>query len=165
MSTAIRRTRVTGCCAPAARGHTTAAPPRRVMNSRRLMCCSQSRDCTLPHRDGKYRVVHHSKLRDPMSCPLSRPLSTTPDLTTSDRDPSACCLPAPFLQTTGTAAAAPASWLRTATNLRAICGRDVGLVFLFDRSLAKDFAGKIMDSRTSHAETSCCQKPLIVGGP
>src|ERR1700738_1848375 len=76
---------------------------------------------------------------------LSSAIHNTGHTTTSDRDPSACCLPAPFLQTTGTAAAAPASWLRTATNLRAICGRGVGLVFLFDRSLAKDFAGKIMD--------------------
>src|SRR6266478_7594921 len=33
--------------------------------------------------------------------PLSLPLSTTPDITTSDRDPSACRLPAPDLQTTG----------------------------------------------------------------
>jgi hypothetical protein len=31
------------------------------MNSRRLMCCPQSEDCTLPQRDRKYRVVHHSK--------------------------------------------------------------------------------------------------------
>ena len=48
-----------------------------------------------------------------LPCPLSRPLSTTPDITSSDRNPSACRLPAPDLQTTGTAAAAPASWLRS----------------------------------------------------
>jgi hypothetical protein len=48
-----------------------------------------------------------------LPCPLSRPLSTTPDITTSDRDPSACRLPAPDLRTRGTAAAAPASWLRS----------------------------------------------------
>ena len=29
-----------------------------------------------------------------LPCPLSRPQSTTPDITTSDRDPSACRLPA-----------------------------------------------------------------------
>ena len=33
---------------------------RDVMNSRRLMSCPQSEDCTVPHRDRKYRVVHHS---------------------------------------------------------------------------------------------------------
>jgi maltodextrin utilization protein YvdJ len=26
------------------------------------MSCPQSEDCTAPHRDRKYRVVHHSKL-------------------------------------------------------------------------------------------------------
>jgi hypothetical protein len=31
------------------------------MNSRRLMCSPESEDCTLPHRDRKYRVVHRSK--------------------------------------------------------------------------------------------------------
>jgi hypothetical protein len=35
------------------------------------------------------------------------------DITTSDRDPSACRVPTPDLQTTGTAAAAPESWLRS----------------------------------------------------
>src|SRR5258708_12351852 len=40
----------------------------------------------------------------------------TPDITTSDRDPSACSLPAPFLQTTATVAPAPPSCLRTPTN-------------------------------------------------
>jgi hypothetical protein len=62
---------------------------------------------------------------------------------------------------------------RAATNdpayrLQQTCERSAAEVlvwFLFDRSLAKDFAGKIMDARTSHAETSCCQEPLIVGGP
>ena len=91
-------------------------------------------------------------------CPLSRPLSTAPDITTSGRDPSACRFPAPVLQTTGTAAAAPASWLRSiwrhvtpvrsptiqhidcnklASDLRPECWSG----FLFDRRLAKDFAG------------------------
>src|SRR5262245_7815241 len=31
------------------------------MKSRRLICCPQSEDCTLPHSDRKCRVVHHSK--------------------------------------------------------------------------------------------------------
>jgi hypothetical protein len=57
-----------------------------------------------------------------LPCPISCPLSTTADITTSDRDPSACRLPAPDLQTTGRAAAAPASWLRSiwryATHVR-----------------------------------------------
>ena len=48
-----------------------------------------------------------------LPCPLARPLSTTPDITTFDRDPAACRLPAPDLQTMGTAAAAPTSWLRS----------------------------------------------------
>ena len=48
-----------------------------------------------------------------LTCPRSRPLSTTPGITTSDRDPSACRLPAPDLQTTGAAAAAPASGPRS----------------------------------------------------
>ena len=37
------------------------APPSKVMNSRRLMCCPQSGDCTLPHWGRKCRVVQHSK--------------------------------------------------------------------------------------------------------
>jgi len=93
-----------------------------------------------------------------LPCPLSRPLSTAPDISTPDRDPSACRFPAPVLQTTGTAAAAPASWLRSiwrhvthvrsptiqnidcnklASDLRPGCWSG----FLFDRSLAKDRAG------------------------
>src|SRR5206468_798728 len=59
--------------------------------------------CTSQVCDGSFASI--------LPCPFSRPLSTTPDITTSDRDPPACRLPAPFLQTTGTAAAAPASWL------------------------------------------------------
>lgn len=47
-----------------------------------------------------------------IACPPSRPLSPTPHIATSDRDPCACRLPASDLQTTGTNAAAPASWLR-----------------------------------------------------
>jgi hypothetical protein len=39
-----------------------------------------------------------------LPCPLSRPLFTTLDIATPDRDPSACRVPAPDLQTTGTAA-------------------------------------------------------------
>src|SRR5260370_29086658 len=35
-----------------------------------------------------------------LPCPLSRPLSITPDTTTSGRDPSACRRPAPDLQKT-----------------------------------------------------------------
>jgi hypothetical protein len=34
------------------------------MNSRRLMCSPESKDCTLPHSGRKYRVVHHSKFGD-----------------------------------------------------------------------------------------------------
>src|SRR5262245_10888859 len=49
-----------GCCARAASGH-AAAPLSRVMKSRRRTCCPQNEDCTLPHGDRKYRVVHHSK--------------------------------------------------------------------------------------------------------
>jgi len=37
MSTPMRRIRSRGCCARAASGHATAAPPSSVMNSRRLM--------------------------------------------------------------------------------------------------------------------------------
>ena len=55
-----------GCCARAASGHAL-TPPTSVMNSRRLICCPQSEDCTLPHRGRKYRVVHHSKLGGQMS--------------------------------------------------------------------------------------------------
>ena len=51
------------CCARAASGHAAAAPPSNVMNSRRRTCCPQNEDCTLPHGDRKYRVVHHSKFR------------------------------------------------------------------------------------------------------
>ena len=60
ISTPIRRMR-SGCCALAASGHAAAAPPSRVMNSRRLICCPQSEGCSLPHRGRKYGVVHHSK--------------------------------------------------------------------------------------------------------
>ena len=48
-----------------------------------------------------------------LPCPRSRPLSTTPDIATSNGEPSACRLPAPDLQRTSTAAATPASWLRS----------------------------------------------------
>src|ERR1700730_13272236 len=93
-----------------------------------------------------------------LPCPLSRPLSTTLDITTSDRTPSACRLPAPDLQTTDTAAAAPASWLRSiwrhVTHVRSPTIQHIdcdklasdlrpGLWsgFLSDRSVAKDVAG------------------------
>jgi hypothetical protein len=48
----IRRNdgRIDACCARAASGHVTAAPPRSVMNSRRLMRSPQAEDNTLPHR-------------------------------------------------------------------------------------------------------------------
>jgi hypothetical protein len=48
-------------------------------------------------RDGSFPSI--------LPCPISRPLSTTPDSTTPDRDPSACRLPAPDRQITGRAAA------------------------------------------------------------
>src|SRR5712691_8875283 len=48
-----------------------------------------------------------------LRCPVFRPLSTTPDITMSDRDPSACRPPALDLQSTDTAAAAPAPSLRS----------------------------------------------------
>src|SRR5260370_9175596 len=57
MSTPTRRI----CCARAASGHAVAAPPSSEMNSRRLMCCPQSEDCTLSHRGRKCRVVHYNK--------------------------------------------------------------------------------------------------------
>src|SRR5271166_894334 len=52
---------LSGCCARVANGHAAVAPPSNDMNSRRLMCCPQSEDCTLPHGGRKYCVVHHSK--------------------------------------------------------------------------------------------------------
>jgi len=40
-----------GSCAPAVSGHDAPAkPPRRVMNSRRLMCFPQAEDRTIPRR-------------------------------------------------------------------------------------------------------------------
>src|SRR5262249_16139504 len=38
------------CCARVVTGHAAAAPPTSAMNSRRLMCCPQYEDHTLPHR-------------------------------------------------------------------------------------------------------------------
>ena len=58
---------------------------------------------------------------------------------------------------------------RLQQNLRAICGRGVGLFFLFDRSLAKDFAGtarprppteRWQDKRTRGARRSGGRKAL-----
>jgi hypothetical protein len=46
---ATRRTPV-ACCARAASGDATAAPPSSVMNSRLLMCSPQTEDHSLPHR-------------------------------------------------------------------------------------------------------------------
>src|SRR5215831_10286395 len=37
------------CCARVASGHATAAPLSSVMNARRLMCCPQAEDHTLPY--------------------------------------------------------------------------------------------------------------------
>src|SRR5258708_5082163 len=54
-------TGIFGCCALAASGHPAAAPPSRVMNSRRLICAHLAEDHTLPHGPRKSRVVHHSK--------------------------------------------------------------------------------------------------------
>src|SRR5262249_35860670 len=48
------------CCACATLGH-AAAPPIRVMNSRRLMCSPLTRVLSLPHRSRRSRLVHHSK--------------------------------------------------------------------------------------------------------
>ena len=56
-------TGIADCCARPADGHAAAAPPSSVMNERRRTCCPQNEDCTLPHGDRKYRVVHHSKFR------------------------------------------------------------------------------------------------------
>jgi hypothetical protein len=78
--------------------------------------------------------------------PLSRPLSATPDITTSDRDPSACRLPTPAQHRTGGAAPAPVHGVArsgdtrrtrghqrfgvsTAMNLRRIGCRGAGLFF------------------------------------
>ena len=47
-----------------------------------------------------------------LSCRLSCPLSAIADIITFDRDPPACCPVASDPQTTGTTAAAPASWSR-----------------------------------------------------
>jgi hypothetical protein len=83
---------------------------------------------------------------------------TTPDIATSDRDPSACRPPALDLQSTDTAAAAPAPSLRSSwrhvTHVRSPKIRHIecneparNLLpgawsgFLSDRSLAKDRAG------------------------
>jgi len=93
-----------------------------------------------------------------LPCPICRPLSTTPDIATSDRDPSACRPPALDLQSTDTAAAAPAHSLRSSwrhvTHVRSPKIRHIecneparNLLpgawsgFLSDRSLAKDRAG------------------------
>jgi hypothetical protein len=79
-----------------------------------------------------------------LPCPRSRSLSTIPDIT-SDRDPSACCLPAPDLQTTGTATAAPASdlerWLPARSPSRSAQRVEVD---------AKEV--RIMGSKSAH----CC---------
>jgi len=93
-----------------------------------------------------------------LPCPICRPLSTTPDIATSDRDPSACRPPALDLQSTATAAAAPAPSLRSSwrhvthvwsPKIRHIeCNEPARNLlpgawsgFLSDRSLAKDRAG------------------------
>src|ERR1700716_2666918 len=65
--------------------------------------------CTAPKARSKATI---RVIRVGIAMSASRPLSATPDITTSDRDPSACRHPAPDLQTTGTAAAS-ASWLRS----------------------------------------------------
>src|SRR5258708_14556591 len=52
---------------PTAAGKIIAAPPRRVMKSRRLMSMLQSEDHTLPHWCRECRVVHHSKTGPLMS--------------------------------------------------------------------------------------------------
>jgi hypothetical protein len=86
------------------------APPSKVMKSRRRM----SRP---PARGTAYRiveqgiVVRHSKSRPRegrygsgapiLPCQLSRPLSTTPDITTFDREPSAGRRPAYDLPNNG----------------------------------------------------------------
>jgi hypothetical protein len=57
-----------------------------------------------------------------LPCPICRPLSTTADITTSDRDPSACRPPALDLQSTDTAAAAPAPRLGRPGDTRRTCG-------------------------------------------
>jgi hypothetical protein len=58
------RGRLLGTWANAANGRQgdDAAPARRAMNSRRLMCSPQFEDHTLPHQDRECGVVHHGKI-------------------------------------------------------------------------------------------------------
>ena len=61
-------TGIAGCCARAASGQETAAPPTTVMNSRRLMCFPQVEDRTLPRVETQMRLCVTAKFG--RSCPL-----------------------------------------------------------------------------------------------
>ena len=94
-----------------------------------------------------------------LPCPICRPLSTTPDIATSDRNPSACRPPAPDPQSTDTATAAPVPSLRStwrhnaravtndsACRLQRTCAESAAGVlsgFLSNRSLAKARVGMV----------------------
>src|SRR5262249_29709914 len=69
-------------CVCAATGQAANPPPSSVTNSRRLMCCPQSGDGTLPYRGTKYGVVHHGRfwpLRSEMGQKRLLPQCTTDD--------------------------------------------------------------------------------------
>jgi hypothetical protein len=111
---------------------TAAALPSNVMNSRLLNRSNDIRppmgqDRFVEYQTGPYPSAGVKAILQPacrptdrfgsfasiLPCPICRPPSTTPDITMSDRDPSACRPPALDLQSTATAAVAPAPSLRS----------------------------------------------------
>src|SRR5262249_28364691 len=92
--TAIRRTEGAGCCAREASGHTAATPPRRVMNSRRLIASPEAWDWRayepkVTRLAGKHRSSSGwpmSALGQKQTYAVQKPMSALPPIATAKAD-------------------------------------------------------------------------------